>query len=62
MTTHLFYEKNDLSKSNESLLSNCRAGIFHKKKRNKRHAAIWPELKQMIKDQGVSDYSIFWDK
>ena len=28
----------------------------------KRHAAIWPELKQMIKDQGVSDYSIFWDK
>ena len=28
----------------------------------KRHAAIWPELKQMIKNQGVSDYSIFWDK
>lgn len=28
----------------------------------RRHAAIWPELKQMIKDQGVSDYSIFWDK
>ena len=28
----------------------------------KRHAAIWPELVQMIKDQGVSDYSIFWDK
>ena len=28
----------------------------------KRHAAIWPELKQMIKEQGVSDYSIFWDK
>ena len=28
----------------------------------KRHAAIWPELVKMIKDQGVSDYSIFWDK
>ena len=28
----------------------------------KRHAAIWPELKQMIKEQGVSDYSIFCDK
>ena len=28
----------------------------------KRHAAIWPELKQMIKDQGVSNYSIYWDK
>ena len=28
----------------------------------KRHAAIWPELKQMIKDAGVSNYSIFWDK
>lgn len=29
----------------------------------KRHAAIWPELKKMIsEDQGVSNYSIFWDK
>ena len=28
----------------------------------KRHAAIWPELKQMIKDQGVGNYSIYWDK
>lgn len=27
----------------------------------RRHAAIWPELAQMIKEQGVSDYSIFWD-
>ena len=24
----------------------------------KRHAAIWPELKQMIKEQGVGNYSI----
>lgn len=28
----------------------------------KRHAAIWPELVAMIKEQGVEDYSIFWDK
>lgn len=28
----------------------------------KRHAEIWPELKAMIKEQGVSDYSIFFDK
>ena len=29
----------------------------------KRHAVIWPELKKMItEDQGVSNYSIFWDK
>ncbi len=28
----------------------------------KRHAAIWPELKQMIKEQGVSNYSIYWDR
>lgn len=28
----------------------------------KRHNEIWPELLQMLKDQGVSDYSIFWDK
>lgn len=28
----------------------------------KRHHAIWPELKQLLKESGVSDYSIFWDK
>lgn len=29
----------------------------------KRHAAIWPELKRMItEEQGVSNYSIFWDR
>lgn len=28
----------------------------------KRHANLWPELKEMIKQQGVSNYSIFWDK
>ena len=27
----------------------------------KRHQEIWPELVKMIKDSGVSDYSIFFD-
>ena len=26
-----------------------------------RHDAIWPELKQLLKDEGVSEYSIFLD-
>jgi len=28
----------------------------------KRHNAIWPELQALLKEAGVSDYSIFWDK
>jgi len=28
----------------------------------KRHDAIWPELKQLLKDAGVSEYSIFLDE
>lgn len=28
----------------------------------KRHAAIWPELVDMIHEQGVANYSIYWDK
>ena len=27
----------------------------------KRHAAIWPELKALLSKNGVSDYSIYWD-
>ncbi|ALI97844.1 L-rhamnose mutarotase [Rufibacter tibetensis] len=27
----------------------------------KRHDAIWPELSQLLKEAGVSDYSIFLD-
>ncbi|WP_321519097.1 L-rhamnose mutarotase [uncultured Bacteroides sp.] len=32
------------------------------KEYEKRHAAIWPELKKLLEESGVSDYSIFWDK
>jgi L-rhamnose mutarotase len=28
----------------------------------KRHDAIWPELAKLLKDNGVSDYSIFLDE
>lgn len=28
----------------------------------RRHAAIWQELVDMIHQQGVTNYSIFWDK
>lgn len=32
------------------------------KEYEKRHAAIWPELKNLLSDNGVYDYSIYWDK
>ncbi len=28
----------------------------------KRHDNIWPELKKLLKDAGISDYSIFLDE
>ncbi len=28
----------------------------------KRHDELWPELKTMLKDAGISDYSIFFDE
>ena len=28
----------------------------------KRHNEIWPELEKLLKEAGVYDYSIFWDK
>lgn len=28
----------------------------------KRHQEIWPELKKLLKDAGVSEYSIFFDE
>ncbi len=28
----------------------------------KRHHNLWPELKQLLKDNGVSEYSIFLDE
>jgi L-rhamnose mutarotase len=33
-----------------------------KEEYRRRHAAIWPELKKLIKETGVSDYSIFLDE
>ena len=28
----------------------------------KRHSELWPALKQLLKDNGVSEYSIFFDE
>ena len=28
----------------------------------RRHDAIWPELQQLLRDAGISDYSIFLDE
>jgi L-rhamnose mutarotase len=28
----------------------------------KRHAEIWPELRELLKNEGISDYSIFLDE
>lgn len=33
-----------------------------KEEYKRRHDAIWPELKQLLRDQGISDYSIFLDE
>jgi len=33
-----------------------------KEEYKKRHAGIWPELKKLLKDSGVSEYSIFLDE
>lgn len=32
------------------------------KEYKKRHDEIWPELKKLLKDNGISDYSIFLDE
>lgn len=33
-----------------------------KEEYKKRHDEIWPELKQLLKDVGISEYSIFLDE
>lgn len=32
------------------------------KEYERRHQRIWPELKMMVQESGVCDYSIFWDR
>ena len=28
----------------------------------KRHDDLWPELHKLLKDAGLSEYSLFWDE
>ncbi|MFA6811950.1 MAG: L-rhamnose mutarotase [Bacteroidaceae bacterium] len=28
----------------------------------KRHGALWPEMRALLSENGVFDYSIYWDK
>jgi L-rhamnose mutarotase len=34
----------------------------HKEEYKRRHDEIWPELKQLLKEAGISEYSIFFDE
>ena len=34
----------------------------HEAEYNRRHDAIWPELKQLLKEAGISDYTIYLDE
>ena len=34
----------------------------YEKEYKARHDAIWPELKQLLKETGIEDYSIFLDE
>ena len=34
----------------------------HKEEYKRRHAAIWPELVELLHETGVSDYFIFFDE
>ena len=34
----------------------------HQEEYKRRHATIWPELVKLLKESGVSDYSIFLDE
>jgi len=33
-----------------------------KEEYRKRHGEIWPELVKLLKDQGIGNYSIFYDE
>lgn len=34
----------------------------HEAEYKRRHDAIWPELKQLLKEAGISDYAIYLDE
>ena len=55
-----FEEKQTDMKRREAFKMFLKPGMEQEYQR--RHAAIWPELKKLLSDSGVSNYSIFWDR
>lgn len=39
-----------------------RLNVGQKEEYRKRHNELWPDLKKMLKDAGISEYSIFLDE
>ena len=66
MMVELNKKKTEFKKKEENTMKREAFKMFLKpgfeKEYEKRHAAIWPELKKMLSDGGVYDYSIYWDK
>ena len=47
-------------KRRESFKMFLKSGM--EKEYQRRHAAIWPELKALLSESGISNYSIYWDR
>lgn len=46
----------------ERLAFKMKLNAGQKEMYTKRHNELWPELKKLLKDNGVSEYSIFFDE
>ncbi len=46
----------------QRLAFKMKLNIGQKEVYKSRHNALWPELKKLLKDNGVSEYSIFFDE
>ena len=46
----------------KQLAFKMRLNVGQKEEYRKRHNELWPDLKKMLKDAGISEYSIFLDE
>ena len=53
---------NDKKTPMQRLAFRMRLKAGQKEEYKKRHDEIWPELKQLLKEAGISEYSIFLDE